>query len=350
MEMPMPLRATLDDKDIQSFDFHRDEWISLKDTYKTQSLLMPCCQAKAIPKTSKLGTQYFSHSRRGDCTSAPETKEHMYLKFLIAKVAQQCGWKVTTEHEGHTPDGEKWIADVFCQKGDSKLAFEIQWSHQTEDEYLRRTEKYKKSGVRCAWLFRLKGNREYYYHDFMESYNLPYFGFRYKEGEFVVARYDAPIKDFIAGMFLGNLAWLPKENQPLNARVCYAEDDCWRCRKPINTITSLDIYTSQDEFINSLPFTDERVAKWIANHISERTLWNNGIGTVKMRYSKTVGRKYMSNGCIHCDALQGNFYVDHELGFDDHESFISYQWLYSPSELPIDGGWFFRGSGGKLFY
>lgn len=346
----MPLRATLNDNDIQSFNYDYEGWASLKETYKNQSLIMPCCQMKAVPKTSKLGTQYFAHARRGDCDSNPETKEHIHLKFLIAKVAKQCGWDVITEHEGYTPDGEKWIADVYCQKGSSKLAFEVQWSHQTIDEYLRRTEKYTKSDVRCAWLFRLKGKREYYRSDFVESYLLPYFSFRHKDDEFVVTRYDTPIQDFVIGMLSGHLAWLPKKNDFLNTRICYTEHDCWRCRKPINIITSLDIYTSQDNFIETLPFTNDLVAKWIANHISERILWKCGIGTVKMRYSKTVGGEYMSNGCVHCDALQGNFFVTHELEYDNDESFINYQWSYSPDELPINAGWFFRGSRGRSFY
>ena len=37
---------------------------------------MPCCEADAIPKTSRRGTAFFAHARKGDCTTAPESDEH----------------------------------------------------------------------------------------------------------------------------------------------------------------------------------------------------------------------------------------------------------------------------------
>jgi hypothetical protein len=34
-----------------------------------------------------------------------------------------------------------------------------------------------------------------------------------------------------------------------------------------------------------------------------------GPRTVKVRYSKTISRSYPSNGCVHCDALVGDFFL-----------------------------------------
>lgn len=34
----------------------------------------------------------------------------------------------------------------------------------------------------------------------------------------------------------------------------------------------------------------------------------------KMRYSKTISDRYMANGCDHCDALQGDFFLFGEVG------------------------------------
>lgn len=344
----MPLRATLDTQSIQSFNLNHDEWINLKATYKNQSLLMPCCETRAVPKTSKLGTQYFAHLKRGDCSVSQETKEHLYLKSLIANIAQEYGWIVTTEHVGQAKDGEKWIADVFCQKGDLKLAFEVQWSHQTNGEYLRRTEKYTNSGVRCAWLFRLNGRKSISDSNYIEAERLPYFGFRHKDGHFNIARYETPVDEFIRGMLTRKLAWLPKPNQQMLAHICYIEETCWKCRQFTNVVTSVVLHDTNGQPISYLNFTDEPVARWVANHIPKQTLSSHGIGEIKERYSKTQGGAYLSNGCIHCDALQGNFF---QLKYyDEEESYLVMDWTYSPVDLPVKGRWFFNGRAGLSFY
>lgn len=37
-------------------------------------------------------------------------------------------------------------------------------------------------------------------------------------------------------------------------------------------------------------------------------LSRHGVGVVKPRSSKTASERYLSNGCVHCDALQGRFF------------------------------------------
>ena len=32
--------------------------------------------------------------------------------------------------------------------------------------------------------------------------------------------------------------------------------------------------------------------------------------TIRPRYSRTASNAYLSNGCQHCDAIQGAFYID----------------------------------------
>ena len=112
----MPLRALLNGSDILSFEMTTFNWNELRETYRNQELLMPCCGHKGIPKTSKLGTRFFAHSRRGACTSAPETKEHLQIKTILALAAKKAGWSVTTEWRGETPSGEIWVADVFARR------------------------------------------------------------------------------------------------------------------------------------------------------------------------------------------------------------------------------------------
>ena len=46
---------------------------------------------------------------------------------------------------------------VYVEVGHRKIAVEIQHSHQTLDEYLRRQKRYRSAEVECYWL--LPGNR-----------------------------------------------------------------------------------------------------------------------------------------------------------------------------------------------
>ncbi len=47
----MPLRAILNDQDIQAFNYSEAEWLVLKSHYRDNDLLMACYESNAIPKT-----------------------------------------------------------------------------------------------------------------------------------------------------------------------------------------------------------------------------------------------------------------------------------------------------------
>ncbi len=346
----MTLRALLCGESVQSFYYSEEQWTELKQTYKSKSLMMPCCQRNAIPKTSKLGVFYFAHARRGECTSQPETQEHLKLKSLVALAAKQSGWDVVTEQEGETPDGEKWIADVFCQKGAAKVAIEVQWSQQSEDEYKRRTDKYTCSGVRCAWLSRLHARREVSSSSMPDNGAMPRFGVRMLDGEFVIPRYEQSVSSFVSGMLSGKLKWFPRAGDLVEVRVCYMPDNCWRCKQSTNLVTSLDFYYANGGYITSLPFNDSSAAEWVFNHVPKRELWDRRIGTVRRRFSKKAGGEYMANGCAHCDALQGNFFLHDMLDLDGEALFISKSWVFVPSEINIEPCWRFDGKKGLYFY
>ena len=243
----MPLRAKLNKKDVFSYEFDENSWNQLKASYKKETLMMPCCDNKAIPKISKLNNYFFAHARRSGCTSAPETFEHIFLKTLIAKIACSLGWDVTTEKVGETPEGKRWIADVFCIKGKAKIAFEIQWSSQTETEFKRRQEKYIASGVRTAWLYKLRRNQDY----LPTVYEMPAFGIQIKSdsGEMSVPQFDLSIDEFVRGMLEGKLKWRPKRNEKLIGKLITDYNQCWRCNTKL-TLFFLYIYIFRYVILN----------------------------------------------------------------------------------------------------
>jgi len=68
-------------------------------------------------------------------------------------------------------------------------------------------------------------------------------------------------------------------------------------------------YNSAGEEISCVCFTDNGIPELIMGHTDNKILASHGVGVIKSRYSKTVDGSYLSNGCYHCDAIQGDFFI-----------------------------------------
>lgn len=147
----MPLVAHLNGSRTEAHQLSADEWAILKSVYKQRTLTMTCGQL-GVPKTSKLGFQYFAHKPGADCThhaGGPESAEHLALKAAVEAAVEGCGWTATLEYAGPQ---RSWIADVLAEKEGRRVAIEIQLSPQQPAEFVRRQERYKASGLECIWL------------------------------------------------------------------------------------------------------------------------------------------------------------------------------------------------------
>ncbi|EBU6939397.1 hypothetical protein K3K50_003438 [Salmonella enterica subsp. enterica serovar Manchester] len=349
----MPLRASLNGKEIHSFEFNSQEWENLKQTYKSQSLFMSCCGQPGIPKTSKLNNYYFAHKSKSDCQYAKESAEHLYLKFLIAKLASEAGWSVTTEKQGLTPDGEQWIADVFCTRNNAKLVFEVQLSPQKDNEFKERQKRYITSGVRALWLRKIRKGRKEYGGGIYHSYDLPVFGMRQNEnGGFYLPQFGVSVGEFIAGVFAKKLLWVPKAGDVLTAKVEPYFEHCWKCKKLTGIIRGISIYSNSGLCIGFLSFNSPDVKELITAHVDTKKLRAAGIGTVKARYSKTVGHSYISNGCIHCDSLMGDFFLCEIYGDTDDKPgvMIEFTFTYTSNMKSISGEWVFDNKKAETFF
>ncbi|HAX5102291.1 TPA: hypothetical protein JZG64_004556 [Escherichia coli] len=349
----MPLRASLNGKEIHSFEFDHQKWENLKQTYKSQFLFMSCCGQQAIPKTSKLNNYYFAHKSKSDCQYAKESAEHLCLKFLIAKLASDAGWSVTTEKQGLTPEGEQWIADVFCTRNNAKLIFEVQLSSQKDDEFKVRQNRYISSGIRALWLRKLRKGREEYGGGIYRRYDLPVFGIRQNEnGGFYLPQFGVSVGEFIAGVFARKLLWVPKVGDVLTAKVELYFVHCWRCTKLTGIIRGISVYSKSGLYIEYLSFSSPEAKDLIATHVDNKKLRAAGIGTVKTRYSKTVGQSYISNGCVHCDSLMGDFFLcDIYCDTDEEpEVMIEFTFTYTSNMKSIPGEWVFDGKKAEAFF
>lgn len=132
---------------LQSHALNAEEWRRLQTSYKVGELLMPCCEAAAIPKTSPYGLQFFAHAG-GQCSSSPEGLWHLTGKETVAKTAREMGIPAFIEHSST----HGWRSDVWLMIDGAPVAVEIQHSYQHLRDYRFRQARYAEQGVRCLWL------------------------------------------------------------------------------------------------------------------------------------------------------------------------------------------------------
>lgn len=333
------------DREIYAFDVGSDEsWEELrKGNAETRDLRMPCCGAGVVLRTSKLGTRHFAHARRGPCETAPETAEHLLAKMAVVEGIRSTAWEAMPEQSGQTPSGEDWRADVLAAKGRVKVAFEIQWSRQDGDETDRRQRRYAEAGVRGLWLFRQR--------DFPTRKEIPSFrlDFDPKAGSFDVLvpspHYDPnwsprsgfddgswgqriALPRFVAGALEGRLRFAPALGLRMPVDVQSTSIPCWRCKRETGVVLGLlfaasrvlpgcpDIPASIYDMGERLPDGPAEVGAILPPVLLAR----HGIGAVKPRWSKAEKKSYLSNGCVHCDALQGRSF-EHDYWFDGEKAF-----------------------------
>lgn len=337
-EYAMPLKCLRGVEEVFAFEVDSESaWRRLRDENSaSRSLRMHCCGAGVVLRTSKLGTKHFAHARRGPCSTAPESAEHLLAKRTIIEGIRRTQWAAKAEQEGETPGTGKWTADVLAVKGKAKVAFEVQWSRQDGDETLRRQGRYDDAGVRSLWLFRQ--------HDFPVSDFVPAFRLLFDEKAklFSVAlpspsyhprwikakdknlpRYwsqTIELAAFAEGAVSGRLRFAPTIGSTLSLEVFTTPTTCRRCKAETRVITSMKFAASKafpghpDISVSLLTLGEvlggpELVQKWFPPVLLRR----HGIGSLKVRQSRLEvenGASYLSNGCVKCDALQARYFED----------------------------------------
>ena len=314
----MPLRCVDEHgRTIEAPDCSEEEWESLRErARKERNLHMPCCPARAVLKTSKLGTRFFAHKARGACNWKPETAVHLHLKALALRAARQAGWEAQTEVTGHTPEGEKWTADVFAWKGDVKVAVEVQWSGQTDEETWHRQRRYKRSGIRGIWLLRQPG--------FPVAKEFPgaCIGGSMEEGlRILIPKHqggtaqdrkkayhwtqDLEPEEFMKAVFEQRFLFGIEHARTVAFEIRTGATECWRCNALTRIVTYLEGRAGPHEMTMRLHGgCSIELVELVKKAVDER----RDIGTIKDRFSRTMGHSYLSNGCAECDALIGQHF------------------------------------------
>ncbi|AYH44446.1 hypothetical protein CDA09_13800 [Azoarcus sp. DN11] len=128
-----------------------------------------------------------------------------------------------------------------------------------------------------------------------------------------------PLEEFVQGALAGRLKYAPALGLRVPLEVYAGYDQCWRCKRETGRVLELrfdigrvlpgcaDLTTDLYGFAEHYP-DGERL---IHTLLPPARLREVGIGQLQRRFSKTEGQAYLSNGCVHCGALQGRFF-DHE--------------------------------------
>lgn len=344
----MAFSCLMNDKRIYSFTYSLKDWISLKEE-KSAVFKTSCCGADAILKTSKLGTQFFAHRRKPelhDCSSGGETAEHIHIKYLVSKKLFDCGWQVEVEKRGVSSKGDAWIADVYAEKGNAKIAIEVQWSRQSFIETKRRQQIYADSGVRGAWLLRSGSikDRDAIVGDYRYSTkSIPVFSVyknkKSKDNEFLVFNVSSvkahtsnhldlltenplPLDEFVENLISGNIKFTAKFSPYSTISILTMDQPCWKCKRTTRVVAQLfcsntryGFHSKEDSFTACIDGFGESLIGIINKNLAKIHKFK----PIRIRYSKTAKSSYMANSCYHCDALMGKSFINPNY-WDDYYS------------------------------
>ena len=328
----MPLRCfdPSTNRSVQAFDLSPEEWRALqRENRSARHLRMPCCHAQVVLKKSPRGTAFFAHKSVGECSTAPETEAHRRLKRIAVDAARMHGWDAETEVAGTTDRGDQWKADVLARKGKRRVAIEIQWSSQTDEEVSRRQERYAESGVRCLWLFRHGG--------FPISRELPAVrvGGNLDEGFVALIptgsdEQSLPAQEFFDAVFDKRFRFGPPLGCHATVSVQAGLFLCFSCRAKTRIVTAIvvDIGPYKYRFTVRDLVADRDLFERVRGRIPDGL----GIGSITRRYRKTRKISYLSNRCAHCGARLGDYehaaWEDEESVCESPTGLRGDRWLY----------------------
>ncbi|MGJ7521724.1 hypothetical protein ACSFA0_14650 [Variovorax sp. LT1P1] len=334
----MSLKCALGSGELHATDFDADSWNRLRTSNrKDRHLKMICCGTGVALRETKLGTRYFSHTSKGFCESAAERAEVLHARSIIASAVRRAGWQTEIEVPIISNKDAPLLADVVASRLDAQpLAFKVQWTHLDFDEMAKHQAAAEQAGLQLVWLmrqqsiptekalpaFRLRVDQAQCTVSLPGPHYHPAFASARNKDDAALWLQHIELGAFVIGVHGRKLHYSAQVGQTLPLDVCAAYTDCWRCGKTTGLIIDLCFAASRvlpgasDIIAKIYDFDDEgRGAALLVSTLPADLLAQHDIGQIKSRYSGTRGERYLSNGCVHCDALQGQFF-DHEVAYE----------------------------------
>ena len=315
----MPLRAQVDGQEVISSFLSENEWIELKQKIRDKSFDVIICQTnkKGYLRTSKLGLQHFVH-KKGEKPDdwKPESPQHLLAKNEILLGCKDAGWNAKSEYIEND-----WIADVLAQKGNARVAFEVQWSRQTLERTRERQENYKNSNVRGCWFFKTPPKEILGLQDeVIADKAIPAFRIMESEDKTIKVRLNDKaytLRNFTRKLLCGEVKFRNKLSvEKQRIKISFWKTSCWKCGTEQYVYFVEDIFSSECNHsirINSSFGSGKNLEFYpqVLQAIKEIKQTSEGghihIGPIKKRYSRTAKRSYLSFGCLKCDSIFGEF-------------------------------------------
>ena len=341
----MPLVAHLGARRIEAPDVSAGDWLELKASYRQTGLVLVCGHS-GFPKTSQLGTQYFSHFSNSECQAfegGRESPEHLAAKAAVAKAARAAGWTATIEHPA--PD-RSWIADVLIEEDGRRIALEVQLASQTDAEFTRRTSRYAQAGIETIWLVNARNSQAASTapHYLLEAtpetgahtLTLPLRIARAPELVELEKAIDLVLNDRIleymevrtTALLIGSVmqkCWVESCGRWISPWYLAGVQAETRCGEVVSITSGAGFGAWQTERIETRVEDQVRVA-FEASDRPRATF-------LRERYSKTKGLKYAAHNCPYCGNMQGDGFIVN--GFPDWAQFVVPVAVAIPIDLKV---------------
>lgn len=260
----MPLSCRLDGEVIYGHSITDELWDSVRRNYRDMGLVMQCCSRLAIPKVSPLGTRFFAHKpdpSSRTCQAARESPEHLRLKWLIAKAAQDAGWTSITE-----ATFERFRTDVLCSRSNVRVAFEVQLSRQRDIDFAKRQGQRAESNIRTLWLTKYLPHHN-------PSVDLPLFRIEWADNvEHATVAVDTkhlPVLSFVRGALSGKLSFFVPLSGARRVSIYFERVKCGRCYQ----VAAIPTYVSPDDHsLGDRDNPDGKAFSWIFDTTKQNTL------------------------------------------------------------------------------
>lgn len=237
---------------------------------------------------------------------------HLRTQKEIQETLESLGFDSKCEYRGNG-----WRADVYAERGNCKVAFEVQLSPQSYKKTKERQALYLRDGINACWLFENDPSKKK-----EEEKDLPGFRiFEEKEALYVSLkeRKELPLGVFVRDFAEGKIKFCRILTPLPMVEVNIIEFPCYKCGA-INHIYSLSPFKSAcnvriseleaEEMWSDNKFSfDARIVEKVKEYVKRPGKEYINLATIKKRFSNTVGDSYLSFGCADCDALFGDFFV-----------------------------------------